>query len=821
MRVTTQMFYNQFLTGIQQTLSAELNDDNQIATGKSINEPSDNPTALAEIVDYQTQLSGIAEYTKTQNAATVQLQSLDTALSSLNNTVGQANELAIEANSGSTTADQRLMISDQVTNLFDTAVNIANTKSGGQYIFGGYQSNVPPINPATGELTGDSNSVNVNISNGINISTNISASGLFSFKRVNTTDSAAAILPAYNWTNDGANTIPDADPVSALETSAPATTTYAINPQDSISIDGTSVTLNPGTSPVNYDAAGFAQQLQSAIQAKGAAIGGAAGAALEAITVSYDSAGNKFQISNTGGTSVPVNWGSTTPDIEQELGFVSSGDQTIGAGGDVESDYTVNAFSSSNSIFTANGGTINIKSSSGQTTSVGVNIPANATLQDVRDAINSANAGVKAQVVNTGTSANPDFRLVIASDPVGNSAGIDISVSSTEDPAGTGLNMLSYDNTTGDNMTLGTNITNYNYIDSQTTGNNSMVIDDGTNGCVANNQIVFTLDGQQETATIARGTYTPEQLTTAISDALNTAAAAAGKTDTYTATYDPTEQKFTIAGNSSNPDLTTLDWSDTGSTARQLLGYNAADEGVALDIGPGSNTIVFNDGTANRTATVASGVYSSGSALAAAIQTAMNDAPGSKITDFSVGYNTSTNTLSISTSGAETATITNTGDIPLAQLGLTNNDSIDSSGLSSAAGVPIDGQSDSSVVANYYSFNNNYLNDNNILRALNFLNVSLENNDTGRIEQAIQYTTDLSNVVSEKQADVGSRENEITNISSYQASVNTNVNTAMSNLQDTDIAKVSTDLSQQQTTLQALLTSAASVMQENLFEFMK
>src|SRR5208282_745105 len=119
----------------------------------------------------------------------------------------------------------------------------------------------------------------------------------FSFQRINgNADSTTAILPAYNWTNNGANTIPDADPISALETSAPA----------------------------------------------------------------------------------------------------------------------AGAFNSSNNIFTAAGGTIDITSGGGQ--AVPVTIAANSTLQEVRDDINSANAGVKAQVVNVGTGAAQDFRLVIASD---------------------------------------------------------------------------------------------------------------------------------------------------------------------------------------------------------------------------------------------------------------------------------------------------------------------------------------------------------------------------------------------------------------------
>src|SRR5208282_4420072 len=94
-------------------------------------------------------------------------------------------------------------------------------------------------------------------------------------------------------------------------------------------------------------------------------------------TVSYDSANNKFQINNANAAPVTVNWATppattpTTPNIEQELGFVSAGNQTIGASGNVESDYTAGAFNSSNNIFTANGGALNITVGNSATPSSG------------------------------------------------------------------------------------------------------------------------------------------------------------------------------------------------------------------------------------------------------------------------------------------------------------------------------------------------------------------------------------------------------------------------------------------------------------------
>jgi flagellar hook-associated protein 3 FlgL len=699
------MFNNQFLTGLQQNLQAELTDTQEISTGYKINQPSDGPAALVQIVGYQTQMSDMTEYQKAMTAAKVPLQSLDSSLSNLNNTLTRANELAVSGVDATMNGSDLQDIAAEVQQLSTSAVSIANTNISGQYIFGGDNSNVNPIDPGTGELISDSSSVNINIGVGVNVTTNVSAGSLFSFQRVNgNADSATAILPTYNWTNDGANTIPDADPLSALETSAPTTSPiYTINSGDSISIGGTPYALTAGA----YNTNQLITQLNTATAGSGA-------------TFSYDSVNNKFNITAPPGTV--INWqGSpaatpTTMNVEQTLGFSSKGDQTIGAGGSIESTNTVGKFTASDDIFTTNGGTINITSGGGQ--SVPVTVAANSTLQDVRDDINSAKAGVKAQVVNAGTSTDPDLRLVVASDPAGASANIDISVSSTTDPSGTGINMLSYDKTTGNNMTLATNITNYNYI-TQAGANDSIVIDDGTNGGIANNQIVVKEAGSAaQTMAIDPGTYTADQLAADIEPKLNNIAAADASGNTYSVTYDPNAMKFKIDQTNAAGVAVNFEWSNSSTTAAHLLGYNTA---TNAGIAAGGGTV----------------------------------------------------------------------------------------------------QSDNSVLANYYSFNNNYLNDKYILRALNFEQVSLQKGDSGRVQQAIKYTNDLSAAVSQTQAQVGAAEDKVNTESSYQTNSQSDMQVFLSNAQNTDLASVSSDLTLRQTALQALRTVTTDVLNQSLFDFIK
>lgn len=98
-------------------------------------------------------------------------------------------------------------------------------------------------------------------------------------------------------------------------------------------------------------------------------------------------------------------------------------------------------YSSSSSPVTTTGGTLNFSYPSGsQKTAFTVTIAANATLADVRSAINSAagNDGVTASIINAGTSAAPISKLVLTSRDTGVSNGFELAVTGGD----AGLNLL-------------------------------------------------------------------------------------------------------------------------------------------------------------------------------------------------------------------------------------------------------------------------------------------------------------------------------------------------------------------------------------------
>jgi len=179
MRITMQMFYDRFISNMQKNMEAIFSSHEQISSGKRINRPSDDPTAMSRVVSYKTQISAIDQYKRAVNTAKNSLESMESALTNLNGIITRSRELAIRGATGSEDAGSRRIIASEIDVLLQSAIGIANTRVGERYSFSGFRSNVPPIDTSTGEFVTDSNSVSIDIYAGITVKINMPADRVF------------------------------------------------------------------------------------------------------------------------------------------------------------------------------------------------------------------------------------------------------------------------------------------------------------------------------------------------------------------------------------------------------------------------------------------------------------------------------------------------------------------------------------------------------------------------------------------------------------------------------------------------------------------
>lgn len=179
MRVADRMNYNQLNNNIQKNRSEMMDLQNQAATQKRINKPSDDPTASTRVLVARTEERGANQFIKNINAAKSFLEYSDQSLSELADSLVRTKELAIQqANDAGASADTRKVVAAEVEQIYFNAIQIGNRKLGDRFIFGGFQTTRNPFT-SNGEYAGDDGDMRVQINKDAFVAMNIPGEKVF------------------------------------------------------------------------------------------------------------------------------------------------------------------------------------------------------------------------------------------------------------------------------------------------------------------------------------------------------------------------------------------------------------------------------------------------------------------------------------------------------------------------------------------------------------------------------------------------------------------------------------------------------------------
>ena len=157
MRIPTDSISNSLIQQIQTLSSQQAQYQQELATGQSITNPSDNPAAMGRVLNMDSELQSIQQFSRNNATATQIAQESYTGLSSLNTIATSASELAEEGASGTTSSTSYQAYSQQLNQLINQALQSANTQYNGSYLFGGTQTASAPFTAtydANGNITG-------------------------------------------------------------------------------------------------------------------------------------------------------------------------------------------------------------------------------------------------------------------------------------------------------------------------------------------------------------------------------------------------------------------------------------------------------------------------------------------------------------------------------------------------------------------------------------------------------------------------------------------------------------------------------------------
>ncbi|HUA04125.1 MAG TPA: flagellar hook-associated protein FlgL [Solirubrobacteraceae bacterium] len=172
-RITNQMASQMTLAGIESALDRLDTTQQELSTGKSINQPSDNPSGTALALGLNTDLSNLTSYSNNVTDATGWATAQSAAMTDITNCVQRIRSLTVEAANGNESAGDMQNAAQEVNQLIDQIKQDANTQYNGQYVFSGSATSTEPYPSGSDTYAGNSGTVTRTI--GPNTSLTVSA----------------------------------------------------------------------------------------------------------------------------------------------------------------------------------------------------------------------------------------------------------------------------------------------------------------------------------------------------------------------------------------------------------------------------------------------------------------------------------------------------------------------------------------------------------------------------------------------------------------------------------------------------------------------
>ena len=205
MRISSLQVHNQAVDQLGRLGAEAARTQQQLGTGKRIQDPSDDPLGAARVVSLNQEIEGRAQYLRNIDALDVNLALEDSTLRQIGDAVARVQELTLQAGSGIQTSEDRAFIAAEIRARFDELLSLVNTRDAdGQYIFGGFRTDQPPFELVGDDIvfSGDSGQRFVQVDRGQQVALNDPAEDIFvriesaqvnAVAEANTTDSNVAL----------------------------------------------------------------------------------------------------------------------------------------------------------------------------------------------------------------------------------------------------------------------------------------------------------------------------------------------------------------------------------------------------------------------------------------------------------------------------------------------------------------------------------------------------------------------------------------------------------------------------------------------------
>ncbi len=151
MRISTSTLYDQGITSVQNQQSDLFTLQQQIASGRRILTPADDPINAANALQTTQSINVNQQYQTNVSNAKSQLNTEEGVLSQVMEVIQQAKQLTVQAGNPTVGSANYVSMATDVQNLYDQLLGLANQTDGnGQYLFSGFKGSTQPFTQTSG-----------------------------------------------------------------------------------------------------------------------------------------------------------------------------------------------------------------------------------------------------------------------------------------------------------------------------------------------------------------------------------------------------------------------------------------------------------------------------------------------------------------------------------------------------------------------------------------------------------------------------------------------------------------------------------------------
>lgn len=178
MRVTDRQAFDTMNRQITNARTNTMKAQEQASSGLKVARPSDDPVAAAAARRENARKVYAESGARNTQAATLSLETSESALGDAFDLLGEASARAVEGSSDSLNAENRRALAIEVRRIRETMISTANTNIDGKYVFAGYRDHDAPY-AADGEFTGDESTREIEVMPNVRLKTSVSGPSVF------------------------------------------------------------------------------------------------------------------------------------------------------------------------------------------------------------------------------------------------------------------------------------------------------------------------------------------------------------------------------------------------------------------------------------------------------------------------------------------------------------------------------------------------------------------------------------------------------------------------------------------------------------------